>query len=222
MHFNHEYSSWMIDGRSVWMRCDWRKVAASSTYICLYTELYMFLPHSVTSFLQRCAWIWHTLSHSWCRNVCDFNTYYAINAFVAVSIHLRFGYVIPMILGSLHHVLQSYDSPLFQVHLMGYSDSGDHNPFKRPWPTGPPGKFPYIIRDLLLQDGMPHMSSSQDARYQDLLACPWYVAHPGNYVAELLPLMTLCRVRSFSLQASGHVSAYLSKETGATSEYLAC
>mmetsp|Transcript_10746 Transcript_10746/g.26622 ORF Transcript_10746/g.26622 Transcript_10746/m.26622 type:complete len:203 (+) Transcript_10746:87-695(+) len=61
---------------------------------------------------------------------------FLIQCLVTGFIHLKFGYFLPLILGMSTQVLMTYDSPLFQIHMLGYSDSGEGNPLKRPWTGG--------------------------------------------------------------------------------------
>lgn len=72
-----------------------------------------------------------------------------VASIITIFLHIRIDWVLPMILQTAQQVLMSYDSPLFQIHILGYSDSGDNNPLKRPWNTTQPG-----FQDMLKQAQM--------------------------------------------------------------------
>lgn len=68
-----------------------------------------------------------------------------ISTFITVFLHLRNEWVLPMIISSVHqNLLMTYDSPLFQIYVLGYSDSGN-SPLKRPWNPNTHG-FQEIIK----------------------------------------------------------------------------
>eukprot|EP00287_Rhodomonas_sp_CCMP768_P011527 CAMPEP_0196733702 /NCGR_PEP_ID=MMETSP1091-20130531/12647_1 /TAXON_ID=302021 /ORGANISM="Rhodomonas sp., Strain CCMP768" /LENGTH=251 /DNA_ID=CAMNT_0042077103 /DNA_START=126 /DNA_END=882 /DNA_ORIENTATION=+ len=52
---------------------------------------------------------------------------------MVLFLHSYYGWVLPLIFHSIHQPIQNYESPLFQIHIMGESDSGEGNPLKRPW-----------------------------------------------------------------------------------------
>mmetsp|Transcript_2220 Transcript_2220/g.5220 ORF Transcript_2220/g.5220 Transcript_2220/m.5220 type:complete len:199 (+) Transcript_2220:266-862(+) len=74
-----------------------------------------------------------------------------ISCVITVFLHLWNDWVLPMIMQTVHQVLTSYDHPLFQIHLLGYSDSGDSNPLKRPWNNAPQG-FQDILKQAQMMD----------------------------------------------------------------------
>eukprot|EP00285_Hemiselmis_virescens_P017883 CAMPEP_0173377710 /NCGR_PEP_ID=MMETSP1356-20130122/988_1 /TAXON_ID=77927 ORGANISM="Hemiselmis virescens, Strain PCC157" /NCGR_SAMPLE_ID=MMETSP1356 /ASSEMBLY_ACC=CAM_ASM_000847 /LENGTH=200 /DNA_ID=CAMNT_0014330571 /DNA_START=107 /DNA_END=709 /DNA_ORIENTATION=+ len=60
-------------------------------------------------------------------------TQHLMGCCITMFVHFKFGFWIPLIIGCIHQFMSTYDSPLFQIHILGYSDSGEGNPLKRPW-----------------------------------------------------------------------------------------
>lgn len=60
---------------------------------------------------------------------------YCMGVLIVSGIHSYYGWVLPLIFHSIHQPIQTYESPLFQIHILGESDTGDFNPLKRPWAT---------------------------------------------------------------------------------------
>mmetsp|Transcript_61027 Transcript_61027/g.127930 ORF Transcript_61027/g.127930 Transcript_61027/m.127930 type:complete len:193 (-) Transcript_61027:9-587(-) len=56
-----------------------------------------------------------------------------VSTAVTIGLHLYHSWVLPVIIQAVHQPIALWDSPLFQIHVLGLSDSGDHNPLKRPW-----------------------------------------------------------------------------------------
>ncbi|EKX52467.1 hypothetical protein GUITHDRAFT_161199 [Guillardia theta CCMP2712] len=52
---------------------------------------------------------------------------------ITVILHIRNQWVLPMIIQIFHQPLALYDYPLFKIFVLGYKDTGDSNPLKRPW-----------------------------------------------------------------------------------------
>lgn len=64
------------------------------------------------------------------------------------GIHYYYSAILPLIFGGIQLVLTTYESQLFQIHIMGYSDSGgESNPLRRPW-SGPKTGFEDIWKKV--------------------------------------------------------------------------
>jgi hypothetical protein len=63
----------------------------------------------------------------------------AISIAILAFLHVKFGYVQPLILQSLFPFKNLFSSPLAKIHLLGRKDV---NELKRPWPK--PNPFGYL------------------------------------------------------------------------------
>eukprot|EP00286_Rhodomonas_abbreviata_P021381 CAMPEP_0181314012 /NCGR_PEP_ID=MMETSP1101-20121128/14573_1 /TAXON_ID=46948 /ORGANISM="Rhodomonas abbreviata, Strain Caron Lab Isolate" /LENGTH=201 /DNA_ID=CAMNT_0023421041 /DNA_START=111 /DNA_END=716 /DNA_ORIENTATION=- len=71
---------------------------------------------------------------------------------ISVGIHSWKGWYLPIIFQCFSQPLMAYDAPLFQIHVLGFSDSGDHNPLKRPWAASPKNAFEEVYRQANMMD----------------------------------------------------------------------
>uniref|UniRef100_A0A6U2BLL2 Inorganic phosphate transporter n=1 Tax=Hemiselmis andersenii TaxID=464988 RepID=A0A6U2BLL2_HEMAN len=74
-----------------------------------------------------------------------------IQCCITAGIHYKWGYSLPLIIGVWTQIMMTYDSPLFQIHMLGYSDSGEGNPLKRPW-SGPQNGFEDLWKKAQMMD----------------------------------------------------------------------
>ena len=54
-------------------------------------------------------------------------------ALLTTAIHHYSAAIFPLIFGGISQIMMAFESELFQIHVLGYSDSGAGNPLKRPW-----------------------------------------------------------------------------------------
>lgn len=74
-----------------------------------------------------------------------------ITTAVTIGLHLYHTWVLPVVIQAIHQPIALWDSQLFQIHVLGLSDSGDHNPLKRPW-SAPTNGFEDIWRQAQMFD----------------------------------------------------------------------
>mmetsp|Transcript_1635 Transcript_1635/g.2238 ORF Transcript_1635/g.2238 Transcript_1635/m.2238 type:complete len:202 (+) Transcript_1635:43-648(+) len=62
-----------------------------------------------------------------------------ISLCITGMMHKQYAWVLPLVIQSVHQPIAMYQSPLFQIYILGRREGGANNPLSRPWSNTPPG-----------------------------------------------------------------------------------